>query len=145
MKRPAFNGRQSGLTLIELMLVVAVLTILTAIGYPLYTEQVQKARRTDARNALHQIALAQERFFTVNGAYADTLDKLELPAVLQTGGSLEGHYDISISLPDNNLAFLITATPDTDSGQTDDGYCTEFRLDQTGLQDANGTETDKCW
>lgn len=145
MTKRGFKGRHSGLTLIELMVVIAVLAILTAIGYPMYTEQVQKARRTDARNALSMIALAQERFYTVNGTYADALDKLELPADLQAGASMEGHYDISIVLPDNNLAFLISATPAAGSGQAKDEDCTELRLDQTGLQFANGADTDNCW
>ena len=145
MKKRVFNRSQSGLTLIELMVVIAVLAILTAVGYPMYTEQVQKARRTDARNALHLIALAQERFYTVNGVYASDLGALNLPAELQAGGSEEGYYDLSITLPANNLAFLITATPASDSGQSKDEDCQELSLDQTGLQHANGADTDHCW
>ena len=142
MKRQVLKGRQSGLTLIELMVVIAVLAILTAIGYPMYTEQIRKARRTDARNALHMIAIAQERFYTVNGMYADDLGKLNIPATLQTGNSVEGHYDVGLSISANNLTFLITATPASGSGQTDDEDCQELGLDQTGLQHANGTH---CW
>ncbi|MET0117755.1 MAG: type IV pilin protein, partial [Sedimenticola sp.] len=53
-----------GLTLVEVMIVIAVIAVLTGVGYPLYTDYIIKSRRADARIALEQIAHAQERYNT---------------------------------------------------------------------------------
>ncbi len=58
-----------GFTLIELMIVVAVVGILAAIAYPSYQEQVRKSRRADGAAVLMQNAQFLERFFTENGRY----------------------------------------------------------------------------
>ena len=60
----------AGLTLIEVMVAAAIIAILAAIAIPAYQNQTIKAGRTDGRTALASVALAQERFFTVNGRYA---------------------------------------------------------------------------
>ena len=138
--------RQRGLTLVEIMIVVAVLAILSAIAYPLYTEQVRKTKRNDARNALAQIALAQERFYTVNGQYATKLSDLtSLPGFMQTGDTREGLYKIGISVPAGNATYTLTATPVSGKGQDKDKDCTSLLLDQTGYENATGNDPDKCW
>ena len=50
-----------GFTLVELMIVVAIVAILAAIGYPSYQNSVQKSRRADGRAALQEAAARQER------------------------------------------------------------------------------------
>jgi type IV pilus assembly protein PilE len=60
-----FSARHSGFTLVELMIVVVVASILVAIAVPSYQYEVQKARRTDARNAILDIAAREERFLSV--------------------------------------------------------------------------------
>ncbi|MBA1331553.1 pilus assembly protein PilE, partial [Candidatus Endoriftia persephone str. Guaymas] len=65
-----FDRANQGFTLIELMITIAVLVILVGIGYPLYSEQLQKARRVDARSGLMRLAMAEERFYALNGSYA---------------------------------------------------------------------------
>lgn len=67
----AGHKRVKGFTLIELMIVVAIVGILAAIAYPSYTEQVRKSRRADATGALLGFANAMERHATVGGSYCD--------------------------------------------------------------------------
>ena len=59
-----------GFTLIELMIVVAIIAILTSIAYPSYLEHIKKSRRSDAQSSLNEFASAMERFYTINGSYA---------------------------------------------------------------------------
>lgn len=56
------NYKNKGLTLIELMLVIALISILTAIGYPIYTDYLAKARRADAQGALYAFANSMEQY-----------------------------------------------------------------------------------
>ncbi|WP_428745033.1 type IV pilin protein [Variovorax sp.] len=60
-----------GFTLIELMIVVAVIGILAAIAYPAYTDSVLKGRRAQARTALLELMQQQERYMTQRNTYLD--------------------------------------------------------------------------
>ena len=133
--------RQKGLTLVELMVVVAVMAIIATVAYPLYTAQVQKSRRADAKIALEMVAAAQERFFTLNGSYADNLAALDVSAEIQGGASNEGYYDISLARP---AIDQFTATADIDSGaaQSSDSDCAQFTLNQVGFKGATNAN---CW
>ena len=138
------HGRQSGLTLVELMVTVAVLAILATVAYPLYTTQAQKARRADAKMALETIAMAEERFYTVNGSYTDDLAQLQMPTALQGGNSEKGYYGLAVEHPGGDvLAFTVTAT--AQDAQADDGKCATFTIDHVGAKDATGDDPAKCW
>ena len=58
-----------GFSLLELMIVVAIVGIIAAFAYPSYLEQVRKTRRADCSGALAGMGNAMERFFTVNSTY----------------------------------------------------------------------------
>ncbi|MDQ0073246.1 type IV pilus assembly protein PilE [Variovorax boronicumulans] len=60
-----------GFTLIELMIVVAIVGILAAIAYPAYTDSVLKGKRAQARTALLELMQQQERYMTQRNAYLD--------------------------------------------------------------------------
>lgn len=62
--------KMRGFTLIELMIVIAIVAILAGIGVPAYQNQVKKSKRSDAQAALLSFAAAMERYYTLNGTYA---------------------------------------------------------------------------
>lgn len=137
---------QGGLTLVELMVVIAVLAILSSVAYPLYTEQVRKARRSDARSALQVVALAQERFYTLNGQYSADFGDLDLPVALRSGSSEQGYYSLSLSMVNNSLdSYVISAAAAAGEGQDLDSDCSALTLDQLGTKNATGDHTANCW
>ena len=68
MRMRRFMG---GITLIELMIVIVILSVLVAIAYPNYREFAARAKRTEARAALLEIAAAQERFYLQNQEFGN--------------------------------------------------------------------------
>ena len=140
------HARQAGLTLVELMVVVAVMAIIATIAYPMYTAQVQKSRRADAKVALQAIALAQERHFTINGEYTAGLSTLQVSPTIQGGSSDEGYYTLNLTRTGtDNEQFSVTATRDASGAQASDGGCVSFTIDQTGAKTATGAAAANCW
>jgi type IV pilus assembly protein PilE len=139
--------RQTGLTLVELMVVVAVMAVIAAIAYPLYTTQTQKSRRADAKIALETVALAQERAYTLGGRYyligASTL-QAQLPAAIAGGDSNEGYYAVAIT-QNTNQDFTATATPKSNEAQASDATnCASLTLNHLGTKTATGSASN-CW
>jgi type IV pilus assembly protein PilE len=149
----SLRGR-TGFSLIELMVVVAVLAILATIVYPAYENMIRSVRRGDARTAAHAVALAEERFFTVNSRYSVTPASIfpdsSSPFRQSCSGtrclSEKGYYGWQVTLSTTN--FAVTATPEAGKSQANDTYCTSLTLDgrgvQTGTKASSASEM-KCW
>lgn len=103
-----------GFTLIEIMIVVAIIGILTGIALPAYQAYIQKGRRADAAGALSRVMQEQERYRSSNSSYG-TLSNLGLSA---TSG--EGHYTIAVS---GNSGSGYTATATATGQQASDTAC----------------------
>jgi type IV pilus assembly protein PilE len=69
------QNTKNGFTLIELMIALAVLSILTAIAYPTFQESMIKSRRADAKSALLELSVSMERLYTATGCYNSGVDK----------------------------------------------------------------------
>ena len=137
--------KQKGFTLIELMIVVAVVGILSAIAYPSYTEYVRRGHRADARAGLLQAQLWMERAATATGVYPTAL-----PANLTWSGDTSKRYTIGFAANNTNAAFTLTAAPKSPGPQASD-KCGTYTLSNTSLRGAaskkqgdSGYDTD-CW
>lgn len=136
--------KHNGFTLMELMIVVAIIGIMSAIAYPSYTSYVRKSARADAKVGLVKLADKQERFYLQNNTYTDSF----AAAGLNTSSvSEEGYYDFSIASADLVSGFVLTATAVAGKPQAKDTGCTVMTLSSTGVKEPNGnpaTEED-CW
>ena len=99
---------QHGFTLIEMLIVVAVIGILAAIGYPRYTAYVERSLRSDAHAGLLQAASEMERCYSREYSYEDcTPDTAESP---------DGSYTITKSVEDDDGGFTLTAATERSDG-----------------------------
>ena len=145
-------SKAKGFTLIELMIVVAVIAILASIAYPSYQDSVRKTRRADAKEVLLEGAQWMERFFTENYRYdknkAGTAIGSLFPTNL-TASPKEGttkYYDITFNPAATQSAFTLRATPKSTGGQDKDS-CGSLTLTNTGAKGVTGTGAtiEKCW
>lgn len=128
--------KRRGFTLIELMVVVAIIGILAAIAFPSYQASVLKANRTDAKASLLNAAQLLDRCFTQFNAY----DATGCPDV--EGPSQEGMYDITAPTL-AAAAYTLTATGI--GRQANDDRCSTFTLTHRGTKTATGTLGNDCW
>lgn len=144
----------SGFTLLELMIVVAILGIVASIAYPAYQEQVRRSGRADAKVALNDAAQRMQRCFTSYGTYKPVAPATcEIVTSVTAAAGLkspEGNYAVRLANADHTATtFILRATPIAGTQQTKDTDCQTFTLSQTGARTAlnasNATSTDKCW
>jgi len=136
---PCRGAPARGFTLVEMMITVAIVTILAAIAYPSYINQVQRTRRTDGKAALLDTAQQLERCHTRFGRYDSDDCDVELPF-----DTPDAFY--SIDAVDLNAAtFTLSATPQNQ--QEDDTTCGILRLTSAGQQGSGDADTDAshCW
>ncbi len=129
----------AGFTLIELMIVVAVVGILAAIAYPSYQCYVERSQRGSAIAVMMEASQFMERFFTTNSSYAQDTNSaaVTLPAAL-TSSPREGNatYDIALSNV-TGTTFTVTATPRVASTCTP--ICGALTQNQLQQRTANGS------
>ncbi len=139
-------NRKNGFTLVELMVVIAIIGILTAIAFPSYQNYLKKSRREDAKGALMGLANAMERHFTETNSYqkaavgnADT----GTPRIYSATSPIDGdtpYYDLRI-MAATQTTYRIRATPISSSAQKNDGFLELLHTDSKGRwdRDNNGS------
>ncbi|MDX1405802.1 MAG: type IV pilin protein [Woeseiaceae bacterium] len=128
-----------GVTLMELMIVVVVIGILTAIAYPSYRQYAAKAKRNEAKSALLQIATLQERFYLQNNTYTTDMTNLGFP-VSDNFLTDSKSYVVDVTAANAN-AFSATATYQNADKEAD--KCKTFSINGAGAK--TSTPNADCW
>jgi type IV pilus assembly protein PilE len=130
-------NRAHGFTLIELMIVVAIIAILSAIAYPAYNKYVLRSRRSDAYAALNQDQAIMERCYAQYFSYAPTGGQ-SCPTI--AANSPEGYYSVTVAPTVSTYTLTATAI----GPQAQDTGCATLSLDQAGNKTSTGGSAN-CW
>ena len=134
---------RTGFTLIEMLIVLAIIGVLAAVAYPAYTSQVARSKRSDAQTVLLEAAQYMQRYY----AAQNTFTSASLPTVLSRAPkdtSSTKAYDVTLTVPTGGATFTLTAAP---SGWTD-AVCGSLTLTDAGVKGLSGTYSGTvgtCW
>ena len=141
MKRQA-----KGFTLIEMLIVVAILGIISMVAIPSYQDYARKGKRAEGRISLLAAAQMQERYFTANNTYTTSLSAAGIPSYSGTQAS-SAAYTITVVAGAAGIATSFTAKA-TPVSNFSDPQCNILTYSQTGtkaMESATETDPSKCW
>ena len=142
----SMNKENTGFTLMELMIVVALVSILAAIAYPSYLAQVHKGNRAAMQGDLQEISSSLEQWRAQHFVYP--VDDAEFATA---GGPLTNpdFYDLTYTPDADNQGYSITATPTAGLTQETDGVLKIDSIGQTcfveGAADCDLTDPTQSW
>lgn len=142
-------ARARGFTLIELMVVVAIVAILASIAFASYEYAVTKSRRSAAAACLQERAQFMERFYTTNMSYVSRAPPNAAPVLPQCDAELQPFYSVAYAVTPTAAAptaYTLSATP-LASQLTNDTLCGTLTLTHQGVRGEGGTATtaEECW
>ena len=132
----------AGFTLGELMIVVAIISLLSMIALPSFMQNIRKSKRTDAHTALTRTAFNIERAAASGNTYNVGYDPLQLKPSGDDFISDDGYYVVTVDT--SSTAYTITATAAAGSSQADDEGCTVLTIDSLGRRTPDPA-TSRCW
>jgi type IV pilus assembly protein PilE len=140
-----------GFTLLELMMALAIFSIISVIGFGTYQQYLYKSRRTDGQTSLISLQLAQEQYRANCLQYATTLAS-------NSSCNTDDHYTLSASAISPNHYYQLSIQSATSTNyiltatatgiQLGDSNCQTFSIDQAGnksAQSSNGQIANDCW
>jgi type IV pilus assembly protein PilE len=138
--------KMSGFTLIEAMIVVAILGLIVAMGYPSYQEQVRKSRRAEGMGKLLELADRMERHYSDAGTYRHINSdgtKRDTTVADVFPGFTSDYYTLSIN-SQNDINFEVWSTP---KGSQLKDKCGKFTLTSLGVKGVpdHPSMLDECW
>src|SRR5699024_3911791 len=95
--------KQQGFNLVELMAVVIIIGIISAVAYPSYTNYVERANRSEGQAFLLDVAAKQERYRSQNNEYADSATKMSASTSSETG-----KYGLAITIDKDECGYMLT-------------------------------------
>ena len=164
------NSSKAGFTLIELMSVVLIVSIIVGIAVPTYQTQIRHSRRTDAKTALLDLAVREQKYLSLGNTYTATPANIGYSSAFpQTVGS--GYYQVYVCMgtattttststactgasgATTGSSFIVSAIPIAGTSQANDSTCLYFAVDNTGTQYSSNNEagtsgtntTSTCW
>lgn len=144
-----------GFTLIEMMVVVAIVGILAAVAYPSYMNQVRKSRRSDAVAEMSRFQQAQERWRANKTTYASQAEAtataspavttpLTEPGLGLSANTAGGYYTLAVS-SNTATGYILTAIAILGKSQASDTGCTTLTVNVTNGNASNPTAEANCW
>jgi type IV pilus assembly protein PilE len=136
--------KRNGFTLMELMIVLAIVGILSAIAFPSYQEFVRDSKRGNCAGELELLANAMERSFSLAGSYPGGLPVGFNGTCPIDGGTPAYNFAVTPALP--NTTFLVSAVPTGSQAADKCGTLTLNQLGTKGMNGANaGLTVQDCW
>lgn len=130
---PSMRIKQSGITLLELMVVIAIVAIIASVAYPSFTDGLRKSRRAEAFKGLLSMQLKQEEFRVSNTSYSTT------PSLV--GNPASDYYTFTISGATATTYTLIATTKGAQVGDKDGNTA----CDTLTLNKADTKTPADCW
>ncbi|WP_407279976.1 type IV pilin protein [Aromatoleum evansii] len=140
-KQPAHQPMRNGFTLIEVMIVVAIIGILAAVAYPAYTSYLVRANRSVTTAYLLDIATRQQQY----RLDARTFGSLSDIGMSTPPSEVSKHYAISLDGAPTATAFTVQAVP-TGAQLAQDAKCGTLSINQAGNKGISGSgSAADCW
>ena len=142
-----FAPLQRGVTLIELMIVVAVIAIIAAVGYPSYLDSVRNSKRADCSGGLVSLANSMERHYSVNGSYLGAAAggaNTGAPAIFAAACPIDGGdatYNLTIQAATAST-YTLQAVP---VGDQANDKCGTLTITNTGAKNVAGATAGTTW
>ena len=142
--------RTKGFTLIELMIVVAIIAIIAAVGFPSYQNYIVQTNRTQCQSALAQMANAMERHYTLSTPSSYTGAAIGpantgLPSVFATQAPLDATPTCNLTIDDSSVNdYSLAATPIAGTVLAGDGMSTLNAAGQKCWHDGDDTGANTC-